>query len=208
MNRRGQGEGSLYQRKDGRWAATLDLGWRDGRRVRHSLYAPTRREVVEKLKTARKAIDAGLQPMSDRMTVALYLEDWLGATRETIRPSTWTRYAGMVRTHLIPRLGDEALGGVWHIPSPEAISTRAFVEKVYAAADQPAKLRAAPKILFRVLGLVNPMIRELVEMTYEFEEPFVMNDAKFRNAFHLEPTALDEAIATTVDWFRSQRAPE
>ena len=105
MKRRGQGEGSLYQRKDGRWAATLDLGWREGRRVRRSLYAPTRREVVEKLKLARKAIEAGLQPTSDRMTAAVYLEDWLDATRETIRPSTWTRYAGMVRTHLVPHLG-------------------------------------------------------------------------------------------------------
>lgn len=39
------------------------------------------------------------------MTVAVYLEDWLDATRDTIRPSTWTRYAGMVRTHLVPHLG-------------------------------------------------------------------------------------------------------
>lgn len=58
MKRRVQGEGSIYERKDGRWAATLDLGWRDGRRVRRSLYAPTGREVVEKLKAARKAVDA------------------------------------------------------------------------------------------------------------------------------------------------------
>lgn len=105
MKRRGQGEGSLYQRKDGRWAATLDLGWRDGKRIRRSLYAPTRREVVEKLKAARRAIDAGLTPTSDRMTVAAYLTDWLDATRATVRPSTWTRYRGMVRTHHAPRIG-------------------------------------------------------------------------------------------------------
>jgi integrase len=105
MKRRGQGEGTLYQRPDAKWMAQLDLGWRDGKRVRRSLHGPTRREVVEKLKAARKAIDAGLQPTSDRMTVAAYLEDWLAATRSTVRPSTWTRYAGMVRTHHIPRLG-------------------------------------------------------------------------------------------------------
>lgn len=103
--RRGHGEGSLYLRGDGRWAATIDLGWRDGKRVRRSFYAATRREVVEKLKAARKAVDAGLQPSSDRLTVAAYLEDWLDATRETIRPSTWERYRGMVRTHHVPRLG-------------------------------------------------------------------------------------------------------
>ena len=103
--RRGQGEGTLYQRPDGKWMAQLDLGWRDGKRVRRSLYAQTRREVVEKLKAARKAVDAGLTPTSDRLTVAAYLADWLDANRSTVRPSTWTRYAGMVRTHHIPRLG-------------------------------------------------------------------------------------------------------
>lgn len=105
MKRRGQGEGTLYQRPDGKWMAQLDLGWRDGKRVRRSLYAPTRREVVEKLKSARRAIDAGLTPTSDRMTVAAYLADWLDATRATVRPSTWQRYRGMVRTHHVPHLG-------------------------------------------------------------------------------------------------------
>lgn len=103
--RRGQGEGTLFQRPDGKWMAQLDLGWRDGKRVRRSLYGATRREVVEKLKAARKAIEAGLQPTSDRLTVAAYLEDWLDATRSTVRPSTWQRYASMVRRQHIPRIG-------------------------------------------------------------------------------------------------------
>jgi len=105
MKRRGHGEGTLYQRPDGKWCAQLDLGWRDGKRVRRSLYGATRREVVEKLAAARRAIESGLQPTSDRLTVAAYLEDWLNANRSTVRPSTWTRYAGMVRTHHAPRIG-------------------------------------------------------------------------------------------------------
>lgn len=44
MKRRGQGEGSLYQQPDGRWRAQVDLGWQDGRRVRRSVSAATRRE--------------------------------------------------------------------------------------------------------------------------------------------------------------------
>jgi integrase len=105
MKRRGHGEGTLYQRPDGKWCAQLDLGWRDGHRVRRSLYGVTRREVVEKLAAARRTVDAGLQPTSDRITVAAYLEDWLEANRSTIRPSTWTRYASMVRRTLIPQIG-------------------------------------------------------------------------------------------------------
>jgi integrase len=106
MSRRGKGEGTLYQRPDGTWRAMIDLGWQDGRRrIRRSVSGATRREVVERLKEARRAMDAGLQPTSDRLTVGAYLEDWLDATRETVRPSTWQRYRGMVRTHHLPRLG-------------------------------------------------------------------------------------------------------
>ena len=49
MGRRGQGEGSIYQRKDGRWVAELDLGWEAGKRKRKPIYGKTRREVQEKL---------------------------------------------------------------------------------------------------------------------------------------------------------------
>ena len=104
-NRRGKGEGTLYQRPDGTWRAMVDLGWQAGKRVRRSVSGATRREVVDKLKEARRAMDSGLQPVSDRLTVATYLEDWLDATRDNVRPATWQRYRGIVRTHHIPRLG-------------------------------------------------------------------------------------------------------
>ncbi len=103
--RRGKGEGTLYQRPDGTWRAMVDLGWSGGRRVRRSVSGAARREVVEKLKAARRAMDVGLMPTSDRLTVEAYLTDWLDATRESVRPATWARYRGIVRTHHILHLG-------------------------------------------------------------------------------------------------------
>lgn len=105
MKRRGHGEGTIYQRSDGTWCGQIDGGWRDGRRARRSLYGKTRREVVEKLAAARRALEAGLQPTSDRLTVGAYLEDWLDASRDTVRPSTWRAYRSMVRGQLVPRIG-------------------------------------------------------------------------------------------------------
>lgn len=103
--RRGKGEGTLYQRPDGTWRAMIDLGWSGGRRIRRSVSGATRREVVDKLREARRAMDAGLQPTSDRLTVGAYLEDWLEASRDKVRPSTWRTYETYVRTHHLPRLG-------------------------------------------------------------------------------------------------------
>jgi len=52
----------------------------------------------------------------------------------------------------------------------------------------------------RVIGLVQPMMRELAEMTYQWEQPYVLDDAKYRAAFGRGPTPWDEAISQTVRW--------
>jgi len=49
MSRRGNSEGSIYQRNDGRWVSVIDLGYQDGKRHRKSIYGKTRKEVQKKL---------------------------------------------------------------------------------------------------------------------------------------------------------------
>ena len=61
-----------------------------------------------------------------------------------------------------------------------------------------------PKFMLRALGLVNPMMRELAEMSYEFEEPFVLDTSKFESTFGASATPLATAITTTVDWYRAR----
>jgi hypothetical protein len=59
-----------------------------------------------------------------------------------------------------------------------------------------------PRLALRALGLVNPMMRGLAEMAYEFEEPFVLDTTKYRTMFGGQTTPLGEAVETTVDSFR------
>ncbi len=49
MAKRGQNEGSIYKRDDGRWCAVLSLGYVDGKRKRKSFYGDTRKKVQEQL---------------------------------------------------------------------------------------------------------------------------------------------------------------
>jgi nucleoside-diphosphate-sugar epimerase len=100
---------------------------------------------------------------------------------------------------------EEALGQAWHLPSPETLTTRRFVEMIFEEAGRPARVQAAPKILLRALGMFNPGIRETIEMLYEFEEPFVVDHSKFEQAFGEHATPLKEAIGETVRWYRSKR---
>ncbi len=55
MAKRGQNEGSIYKRQDGRWVGVLSLGYVNGKRKRKTFYGTTRREVQERLTTALKA---------------------------------------------------------------------------------------------------------------------------------------------------------
>ena len=54
----------------------------------------------------------------------------------------------------------------------------------------------------RILGVFNPLMRELVEMAYEFEERFVLDTTKYESTFGNSGTPLAAAIATTVAWYR------
>jgi nucleoside-diphosphate-sugar epimerase len=100
---------------------------------------------------------------------------------------------------------EEALGRAWHLPSPETVTTRQFVEMIFEEVGKPARMQAAPKILLRAIGLFNPGLREIVEMLYEFEEPFVVDDSRFEREFGKQATALREAIQRTVRWYREER---
>ena len=59
-------------------------------------------------------------------------------------------------------------------------------------------IRSLPKVVVRALGLVNPLMRELGEMSYEFEEPFVLDTSKFESTFGSSGTSLATAIAVII----------
>jgi nucleoside-diphosphate-sugar epimerase len=99
---------------------------------------------------------------------------------------------------------ERAIGGVWHLPGPETVTTRELLELVAGDVGHPVGVRSLPKLAVRALGLFNPTLRELVELSYEFEQPFVLDTTKYESTFGSEATPLATAIATTVAWYRSR----
>jgi nucleoside-diphosphate-sugar epimerase len=98
---------------------------------------------------------------------------------------------------------ERAVGGVWHLPGPETVTTRQLLELVAGNVGHPVGLRSLPKVAVRALGLFNPTIRELVELSYEFEQSFVLDTTKYQSTFGTEATPLATAIAATVAWYSS-----
>jgi len=98
----------------------------------------------------------------------------------------------------------DAPGQVWHLPNdPDTRTTHQLVDLVYRQAGRPrGKLRRLPPLLLRAVGLVNPTMRELVEMQYQFDEPFVVDSSKITNKLGVEATPVEQAIAHTLREYR------
>ena len=96
-----------------------------------------------------------------------------------------------------------ATGEIWHLPVAKARTTRQIIEHVYGAAGHPARTLAAGRITLRGLGLVKPAMREYLHTLYQFTDPWVVNDAKFRTAYGVQATPLEKALDDTLGWYRT-----
>jgi nucleoside-diphosphate-sugar epimerase len=96
---------------------------------------------------------------------------------------------------------EEALGQVWHAPPAEALTGRQFIELAFAEAGKPPKVGTVSPLMIRLVGFVNPMVRELGELVYEFESPFILDGSKYLRTFGGGPPPHREAIRATLDWY-------
>ncbi|MEU9775459.1 MULTISPECIES: tyrosine-type recombinase/integrase [unclassified Streptomyces] len=107
---RANGEGTIYQRKDGRWEAAGYVLAANGRRKRVRVYGTTRKNAADKL--AEKIADSnrGLPIATADSTLGDHLTYWLGSVAvHQLRENTHTRYAACVRLHLVPSLGTQKI---------------------------------------------------------------------------------------------------
>ncbi|WP_083459891.1 NAD-dependent epimerase/dehydratase family protein [Jiangella muralis] len=102
----------------------------------------------------------------------------------------------------------DAPGEVWHLPNDaETRTTRQLVDVVYQQAGQTrTRLRAIPPLILRAMGVVNPTVRELLEMQYQFAEPFIVDSDKIAAELGVHATSIDEALAETLHSYRHQQA--
>lgn len=103
-------------------------------------------------------------------------------------------------------IDEQAWGRAWHVPTAPAVSQRELVAALSRAAGvAPVKVKGVPRLALKAMGVAVPMMRELAEVLYQFEQPFVLDSSAFTATFGIEPTPIDEVAAETVAWFR-QRA--
>ena len=99
---------------------------------------------------------------------------------------------------------EKALGKIWLVPSAETVTTREFITMVSEELGKPIKIQAAPRWLISMLGIFDPTMRELPEVMYQSEQPFVVDHGKYKRAFGGSTTPHRDAIRKTLDWYRQK----
>ncbi|MFG2874148.1 NAD-dependent epimerase/dehydratase family protein [Streptomyces sp. NPDC048337] len=120
-------------------------------------------------------------------------------------PHSWTYLPDVARA-LVEVAGEErAWGRAWHVPTEPALSVREMVDRLAAQAGTgPVAVRRLPSAVLAVGSLVSPLLRELKEIRYQFDRPFVVDSSAYEAAFAVRATPVEAQIKATVDWWRER----
>ena len=106
--KRKAGDGTVRQRKDGRWEGRIVIGYDDnGYPKTKNVLAKTKKECVEKLQKLKEEC-GGLKP--EKVRAEMPFGDWLtywyeNHSKPKIRPTTQETYESRIRLHIIPEIG-------------------------------------------------------------------------------------------------------
>lgn len=95
---------------------------------------------------------------------------------------------------------EEVLGRAWMLPAGPPVSTRELMIRLAAAAGREAHVQRVPRLLLSLMAVFVPLFREVLEMDYQWDGPFVVDDRRFRERFGLAPTPIEEAVRQTAAW--------
>ena len=123
--------------------------------------------------------------------------NWLSSVKHK-HSFTYTPDAGKA-TALLGNT-DDAYGEVWHLPTaPNPFTGEEWINQIAKELGVDPKFQAAPKFLVRIMGLFMPVMKELVEMTYQYDRDYIFDSSKFENRFNFTPTPYIEGIKNIVN---------
>jgi nucleoside-diphosphate-sugar epimerase len=100
-------------------------------------------------------------------------------------------------------LADEAYGQTWHVPGAGPLTARDFITRVFNEFGVEPKAGVRSRTFFQLAGVVAPRVVEMVEVMYQFEQPFILDGTKLATAFpDFSYTPHDVSIEDTVRWFK------
>lgn len=116
---------------------------------------------------------------------------------------TWTDPDDVARLMMVVAKEEVAWGRPWHVPSDGPMTQRQVVRDIALELKiKNPKVSSVPTLIEKVLGIFNPIMRELSHTAYQFNEPFVMSDEKARKTFGLKPKPWNLVIRDLVAQYK------
>jgi integrase len=144
--RHANGEGTIYQRKDGRWEGAIYVLTTGGTSKRQSLYGKTRADVHTKLTSAKMKQQQGILVADKVWRLGEYLDYWLEeVVRPNRRPATYDRYEANVRLYLKPDLGQNLMSRL-SVPALQQ-----YLNHHLATGQSPRKVQIMREVLSSAL---------------------------------------------------------
>ncbi len=181
--KRGQNEGGCYQRKDGRWEASLTIEAAPGKTKRKSFYGRTKAEAMTAMRAARRTYEAGLDLSGGDQTVRRFLESWLEDTvRPGKAPKTYASYAEVLRLHAIPALGHHRLAKL----DPQHVA---------ALLREKQAVGLSPRRVHHIRAVLRTALNQAVRWGFVARNAAALTEPVRQEAREVEPFAAAEARA-------------
>jgi nucleoside-diphosphate-sugar epimerase len=105
-------------------------------------------------------------------------------------------------TALLGNTGD-AYNQVWHVPTTrEKWTNRQWIQAVADEVKTKARIQPFPVWMMHLLGLFMPVMKELPEMLYQYDQDYFFDSRKFEQRFGMKPTPPEEGIKNLVESLR------
>ncbi|MBK9124442.1 MAG: NAD(P)H-binding protein [Chloroflexi bacterium] len=98
---------------------------------------------------------------------------------------------------------ESALGQSWHVPTAGVTTMRDFLTLAASVAGTELKVSRVQPWMLRMLGIFVPNVREIAEMLYQFNTPYVVDHSKFVREFGDIATSYAAGLRATIDWYRA-----
>jgi nucleoside-diphosphate-sugar epimerase len=118
-------------------------------------------------------------------------------------PHTFTYIKDFATAMINVGTANDTFGQIWHVPNAPALSLDKWLHLFEVISNKKIKKSVAPKFVIRIAGLFNSFIKELFEMAYQFEYPYLVNHDKYVHRFGNHITYPSDIVKETVEWYLS-----
>ncbi len=98
----------------------------------------------------------------------------------------------------------DTINEIYHVPTASALTGREFMELAAQPFHRKPSYSSVNKFMLQLAGLFNPVIRETVEMYYQYRYDYAFDSSKFEQKFGVQPTPYDQGIKTFSSFFNAK----